>query len=321
MNDWYIDRSKNFINSSFDPVVKFLSTYKGDLDSNTLIAALIKNDVFDEDAGNLYAALTRFRDHGLINNNNELGESALDYCERRLTQPELIIDLLIKRSATKKNSPNIKPLVVLCVVFDVMFDLSIDPNDIYLTYEECYKYLYNINDLQELTIAYIDSIITNRPCDNIHLTRNETINISIWANALRHTPLLLSTSNKSILKPNYYAKDLIKFIAANGYRISETPTHSNDSLYKYYCNRECGINEIIPNTLIPNIVLPNRETAKMVFNYLFGIQIDPEFDYKQVFTKECFGIYYPFIFVPGIAIRNIWIDNKSVGNMIYESFE
>ena len=318
MNDWYIDRSKNFFNNTFDPVINFLLGYNGDRDSSVIIDKLISSDVFDEDAGNLHAALTRFRDHGIIDNSNMLGDPAMDYAQHRITNYELAIDLFIKRPATKKNSPNLKPFGLICKVFDLMYELVADEDDVYLTYEECYKYLYKCNSLNDINIGYVDSIIDNRPCRNITLTRNEIINISIWANALRNTPLLVITSENSKIVPNYYAKPFIGFIARNGFKLSETPTNSNDMLYKYYCDREKGINEIIPNIFNDNVVLVNQIEASKVFNYIFGIMHVPDLDTRYYFKDDCFGAFNPFLFVPGLAIRSVWMKNKAIGKSLFE---
>lgn len=319
MNDWYIDRSKNFNNNSLDPVINYLANYNGDYDSNSIISSLIENDVFDSDAGNLNAALTRFRDHGIINNSNRLGESSLDYHNRIITKDEFIIDLLLKRPATKKNSPNIKPLIVLCSVFDKMYEIVADEGDVFLSYEECYKYLYPINSLSEITIDYVDMVLSNRPCTNVNMTRNEIINISIWANALRNTPLVLNIDDKNIIKPNAFCKSFIRFLSTNGYLISETPTDSNDNLYNYYCRRETGISEIIPNTLKPNVVARDQKESKMIFDYLFGIKIDPEFNKDTFFESNCFGIYNSFLLLPGLALRCVWNQNKALGNSLFNA--
>lgn len=315
MNDWYIDRSKNILNISFEPVIRYLYGYNGGRDSGSIISALIRDDVFDKDAGNLNAALTRFRDHGIINNDNYLGEPAIDYVENRITKDELLLDLLIKRPAKKKASSNLKPLVLLCRIFDIMFDISADAENVYVTYDECLNYLYPINNTFDVSVELVDDIISNRGLATLKpMSSNEIINISIWANALRHTPLFIPTDDKSVLRPNIYAKSLIKYISIYGNRISETPTQSNAKLYGYYCNRNTGITEIIPDPFKGNIVFGSDEDKKIVFDYLFGIRKKPDYNYNVFFEKECFGIYNSFMFVPGLAIRKVWIDNKSLGN-------
>jgi len=319
MNDWYIDRSKNFINNTLDRVIDFLATYSGQRDSSSLITQLEQAAIFDKDAGNSYAALTRFRDHGLIDNNNELGDSAMDYYKGFLSRDELILDLFIKRSACKKDSPNLKPLVLLCRAFDLMLDLVADMGDVYLTYEECFKYLYCCNDLTDLSVDLIDAIIDGRSTGKNHVTmkQNEITNLSIWFNALKNTPLFVSEEEKTMIRPNLFAKDLIKFISINGSKLTVTPTASNTTLYKYYCNRSFGFNEIIPYVFNQNIILKNRRDAVIVFNYMFGIKKEPEYDYGFYFSRPCFGVYSAFLYVPGLVIRKIYLKNMIVGDDLY----
>ena len=111
------------------------------------------------------------------------------------------------------------------------------------------------------------------------------------------------------------------YIAINGRRISETPTQSNTSLYNYYCNRATGVSEIVPDIFIPNVIAANDFEAMAISNYIMGIKIEPEFDFSKYVTRECFGIFNPFIFVPGLAVRSVWIKNKALGDAIYSIME
>ena len=315
MNDWYIDRSKNFINPSLMPVLTFLSHYNGELDSASLISAFVDNAIFDEEAGNLNAALTRFRDHGFLSNNNKLGEPAIDFLDGKLSRDEVILDLLFKRPAQKKQSPNLKPLVLLCVLFDLMYEIAADANDVYLTYEECYKYLYCCDSLEDITLEYVDMIMNNRLTYSsaCKLKQNEVTNLSIWYNALKSTPIFLPSDSRTVIRPNLNALPFIKYISINGRNISETPTHSNTALYDYYCSRNTGLSEIIPSVFKPNVIVSNDDEALIVYNYIMGIKIEPDFDFSRFFYQDCFGVFFPFMFVPGLVLRKIWDNNKALG--------
>lgn len=319
MNDWYIDRSKNYVNSSLDPVLSFLNKYDGELKSNVLIQAFIENNIFDGEAGNLNAALTRFRDHGFITNDNKIGDSSIDYIEGRIAKDDLIIDLLLKRPALKKNSPNLKPFVLLCIVFDYMYELSADIEEVYLTFEECYHFLYEIDSYEEVTLEYVDDILSNRMIGNNlpTLKSNEITNLSIWTNALRSTPVFVFSNNRTIIQPNYYSKSFINYVAMNARMISETPTDSNTNLYNYYCNRNMGLNEIIEDVFIPNVVVNNIFEAKCLYNYIMGIKIEPDFQYLNYVKKESFGIYNAFMYMPKLFIRKVWMNNKKLGESLY----
>ena len=326
MNDWYIDRSKNFVNPSLEPVLHYINALTQVEKSIDLINGLISNRIFSEADGNPYAALTRFRDHGLINTDNSIGEPAREYVCGLLTLDELIIDLFIKRPCKKKNSPNMKPFVCLCKVFDIMFDLAPTQDDVFLSFEECFKFLYNCNTLDEISLESVDYILNNRDHDfeivannKSLMRRNDIINISIWFNALDNTPLFIGNEGeRMILRPNYYYRDFFSYISMNGIFISETPTSRNIDLYNYYCDSSKGITEIMPVFFKDNIVLRDGSEVKILFEYLFGIKKTMEFDYSYYLTEECFGVYHPFIAIPRLVIRAINEKNKVIGKCFYD---
>ena len=138
--------------------------------------------------GNPNAALTRFRDHGLLSLDNKIGESAVDYVQGRLGKAELVIDLFIKRPCKKQDAPNVKPFVVLCKLFDNMMEMSIDLDDIFITYHECYEYLYPCNSYEDVSLELVEKILAERqyelgvryPRPRVKLPDNEDTNLSIW---------------------------------------------------------------------------------------------------------------------------------------------
>lgn len=326
MNDWYIDRSKNFLNESLNPVLEFVEKYDGARDSSSVIAKLINAGVFDKSAGNPNAALTRFRDHGLITNANVIGDSAKDYLEGMIGIDELIIDLFFKRPAAKKQSPDLKPLVLLCHVFWMMFDIASSNDDIFLTASECFNYLYPINSVDDISYELIDTIMTNREylvqggtINSIkEMKQNEMTNIRIWFNALKNTPFFIDTEDRNIVKPNVYQRDFFEFIYFNSFKMMNTPTDSNTALYDYYCKRETGINEIIPMPFKPNSMFRDTSEVEIIYKYLFGIKKAIDFDFKYYFDSDCFGVYHPFISVPSLVYRKIYLENKPLGRMFYE---
>ena len=142
MNDWYIDRSKNFVNDTLDSMLQFLSTQNPNgVESKDIVDSIQQTNALGNADANPNAALTRLRDHGLLKKNNVLGDSAKDYINHVIDKQELIIDLFLKRPAKKSNSPNVKPFVLLCVLFDAMLEMKLDPDDIFITFEECKEYL------------------------------------------------------------------------------------------------------------------------------------------------------------------------------------
>lgn len=323
MNDWYIDRSKNFINDSLDSVLKFLLTYQGDRDTKSIISALRENKIFSDKDLNPNAALTRFRDHGLIDNDNYVGKSAEDYVKGIISLDELIIDLFFKRPCKKKNSTNLKPMVILCNVFNKMFEIAGSIDEVFLTGDECYKYLYECNFECDITYELVDKIMDDRTLDGIefakekiNMKKNEMTNISIWFNALKNTSLFLGGDDRMVIRPNKYQKLFYEFISMNAYKMRETPTNSNKELYDYYCDRSSGLNEIIPYTFKSNICFRDSEEIPIIIKYLFGIKKANDFDFNYYFDYECFGIYAPFITMPGIVLRKIEMNNKAIYNEI-----
>ena len=329
MNNWYIDRSKNFVYDTLLDCLKIFyssSRNRESMNVNELINLIRQHPELNIAEANINAALTRFRDHGLLRNNNILGDSAIDYVEGRLSESELIVDLFLKRPASKYNSVDIKPFVLLCKVFDIMIDMLQDVDDIFITSYECKEYLCNINDINEVTYEYVEKIINNRnytldsnmPVPRVAFDTNEDTNFSIWFNALNSTPIFIKEDSRRILRPNIKQKEFFKYISVNSDEFAVTPTDSKISLYNYYCDRNTGINEILPNIVKNNLIQIEKDDIKAIFDYLFGYKRNFKVDYEKYFNKECFGIFFPFITLPGLAIRKIYIENKKMGQYLYE---
>lgn len=329
MNDWYIDRSKNMVSETLESSLNVLyDCAQEQCSANQLIDKFVERGVLSQESKNKNAALTRFRDHGFLSQNNIVSESVIDFIEGRLNLSELIIDLIIKRPAKKEHSPNVKPFCIISKVFDIMFEVIQDFDDIFLTQSECAEYLYSIDDYEEITYELVDKIVSNRefeigkkyPKNRINLDRNEEINISIWFNALKTTPVFMpSNDDSNILKPNIKQREFFKFISVNSDEMIETPTTNNQVLYDYYGKRETGIIEILPKVILKTI---NEELdldiAKKLFEYLFGYKKYSNFRYDKYFKYECFGIFFPFITLPKLVIRHIYLVNKKVGDIMYE---
>lgn len=330
MNDWYIDRSKNFLNDTFDSMIScFASLGLEDVETTALVANITQRGALGNASGNPNAALTRFRDHGLLGKNNSIGESAYDYYNGYLSKGELIIDLFIKRPAKKQKSPNIKPLVLLCKVFDIMMEISNDPDDIFITFAECYEYLYPCDSYSDVTFELVERIITERqfamnskhPIDRVTLQDNEATNLSIWFNALKETPVFMpQTEERQILTPNLRQREFFKFVSINADEFSETPTSSNGELYSYYCRRGTGFLEILPKVVKSSATLGDMSDMRILFEYLFGYKKDANFNYGHYLKYECFGIFFPFIAIPRIAIRKIWLANPAIGEAMNALF-
>lgn len=325
MNTWYIDRSKNFVNDDLDA---FLSTIKeveensGDLSTTALIAAL-GNKV---DLGNNpNAAFTRYRDHGLIKLHNSIGDSAKLYIDDYFSIGELVTDIFVKRSALKDQLTNVRPFVLLCKLFNNMISLGIQEESIYLTCAECYEYLYKLDDYLELTVDYTKRIIDERVFDengvqlshDVDLRDNDYTNFSIWTNALCNSPFFIRADTSYVLVPNLKQKAFFEFVAEEGEKLKTIGISSNADLYEYYCSREYGFIELIPSVIKSEASLDDEEDTQLLFEYLFGYDSNPDFNYNDYVDEECFGVYFPFISTPNIPILSIKETNPIIADKLH----
>lgn len=328
MNDWYIDRSKNFINDSLKQMLQFFLVHcQSAISSTELVRLMGESGVLGRAEGNPNAALTRYRDHGFLRKNNIIGDSARDYLNGQIGAAELVIDMFSKRPAKKTNSPNVKPFFVLCMIFDIMQQNIMDTDDIFITYEEVKEYLFPIDSYSDITYDLVDRIVSEReyeynskmPKTRVHLDNNEDTNLSIWFNALQHTPLFMpSDGSRNVLRPNLKQKEFFRFVAVNAEEVSQTHTENNEELYNYYCDGNTGIAEIIPNVVKSSGVITNDTDAQILYEYLFGYKKVQGFNYSRFLRYECFGLFFPFITIPKIVLRNIIRNNEQIGSKLYE---
>lgn len=328
MNDWYIDRSKNFINDTLRLTLDFFNRHNRKAISSTeLVRLMEKEGVLGGAGGNPNAALTRYRDHGLLRKDNVIGDSAIDFVNDLIGPAELVIDMFSKRPALKVNSPNVKPLFILCIVFDIMQQTIADADDIFITFEEVKEYLFPINAYSDITYELVDRIVSEREYDfsskmpkaRVSFAPNEDTNLSIWFNALQITPLFMPAEGaRNVLRPNLKQREFFRFMAVNAEEVSATPTANNEELYSYYCNGGTGISEILPNVIKSSCVNIDDHEAQVLYEYLFGYKKLPNFNYWKFIKYDCFGLFFPFITIPKIVLRNILRENKKVGEALYK---
>lgn len=326
MNDWYIDRSKSFVETDLQKTMQII--YDVEAEGKNADAAIITSRLKSAGArgvskSNAYAALTRFRDHGLIRLDNTVGDATKLYINGKLDFGELLLDLFMKRPAKKENSPNVKPFVLICKLFSHMMEMNLDPDDIFITKAECDEYLLPICDYKDLTFELVEQIIAERKYsmnDHVLIARrdlddNVAVKYGIWFNGLKNTPLFLPSELRDVLLPNQKQFEFFKYVSENAEELEVTPTASNSELYAYYCNDRFGFSEILPSLIRNNVTLEEDE-AKAVFEYLFGYNELAGFDYEYYFKHSCFGAYFAFISVPKIAIKKIAEDNPVVAEQL-----
>ncbi len=329
---WYIDRSRNYYYKELDAGLESIvhaSKKNSDIliTPDMLIDELVRCGAISAEAKNKFAHLTRFRDHGFINMYNQPGDSVVDYVENRLDLDSMIIDHFIKRPVYKDQNSKVKPLILLCKFYSVLFKITSDENEYYISMIECKNNLYECQHYDDVNAMMVKKIITERHSNgisNVNMEPNETTNFSIWFNALKKTSLFNSRTNREILKPNIYARSFFDFIANNcsGFEITPVCDDKGDSSlqYEYYCNRRKGINEIIPKYIKPNVRFDNNYDAKKLLLYLFGLKYDTEFRYEKYLKNpdEAFGVYNPFLCIPYLALRNVWMQNSFLADSLYE---
>lgn len=330
MNNWEIRRSKSFLEKDITIATKVIKELNHnnqiDVETQTIGDKLVEYDVFASAKKNKNEIVSRFRDHGLLTEDNKLGYSAMQFSNGKYDFGELVLDLFIKRPAKKTASPNIKPLVLICKVFDIMMSISNDPDDIFLTYSECKEYLLPIDSYDDITFEYVEKIIQERQYDTdnklvsrVSLEDNEDTNFSIWFNALRQTPVFMPTDRKKtqFIAPNQKQKEFFKYVSENATELSQTPTDEAKKTYEYYCNEKTGLREIL-SPVIKADVKCEDEVVKVLFEYLFGYDEKVGFNYLEYLKKECFGTYFAFISIPDIAIAKIEEDNPQIAEQLYK---
>lgn len=333
MNNWYIDRSKNFIHDGLRDILSIINESElagEDMSTKELAKKFTKHKALGNAIGNPNAAFTRFRDHGLIRMNNSLGDTAKMYLNEKFTFGELVIDLFVKRFASKDEFPSLHPVVMLCKLFSCMMNMGIDIDDVFITYFECHEYLLPINSYDDVNYELVEKIISEREYSDadsgsvlqhrIELSDNEETNYSIWFNALKQTPLFVSleeNDNRYTLRPNQKQKEFFNYISENADEFKNGDIKNNATLYKYYCNREYGLSEIIAPIIKPDVTI-EKDDVKVLFDYLFGYDQKVDFDYSTYVKHECFGTYFAFISIPNIAIAKIEEENPQIADQLYK---
>ena len=333
MNNWYIDRSKNFICDGLRDILSIINESElsgAEMSTKELAKKFAEHKALGNAIGNPNAAFTRFRDHGLIRMNNSIGDTAKMYLNEKFTFGELIIDLFVKRFASKDEFPSLHPVVMLCKLFSCMMNMGVDIDDVFITYFECHEYLLPINSYEDVNYELVEKIISEREYrdtdsgsvlqNRIELSDNEETNYSIWFNALKQTPLFISleeNDNRYTLRPNQKQKEFFNYLSENADEFKDGDIKNNATLYKYYCNREYGLSEIIAPVIKSDVTI-EKDDVKVLFDYLFGYDQKVDFDYSTYVKHECFGTYFAFISIPDIAIAKIEEENPQIADQLYK---
>ena len=260
-NDWYIDRASNIYTEGFEEILNFfVQNCKEEIEGKKIVEKLMDFPNIKISKGNPSATLTHYRDIGIINKDNKISTAAIEYVDNKLDLSSFLIDILFKRFNRKKPKNMIKPFVLICKFFDILFQMGIDKDEIFLDSRECVKYLYPIDDYDDLNHEFAEKIISereylkNKKIKVYEFKDNESTNINIWFNALKETPLFLPIKkNKEKLIPNIEQRAFFVFIANNGVTVIKRELKENKDIYNYYCDSNTGITEILPRVILKEI--------------------------------------------------------------------
>ena len=326
MGNWYIDRAKYFCHDNLNEEIDFfLKNCKNEIDSNKLIKLLENSNLEGLKGSNPQAQLTHYRDTGIINKLNKIGNSILEYSERILDFPSLVLDLLIRRPTNKEEFKTkfIRPFVVVCKFFNILINMGIDKDDIFLTIDESMDYLSKINNYDELDYDLVEKILENRTLDNSKIKKdtNYVLSYRIIFDTLGRIPVFLPFE-KEKLYPNLEQQAFFSFIASN-YIVLDTTVvfdiDTNEKLYDYYIKKGEGISKMLPKVINHNLDIQyTDDIIEDIFSYLFGYSMPRNFSYQKYFKFPCFGIYFPFITMPRIPIREIYYVNEELGKKLLD---
>lgn len=324
MNDWYIDRAKNFIdeNSLRDFIQVHIKCENNLIDyknTNIFIKELMKSNIIPKKFGNPNARITNYRDHGILTMDNDLNDNCYLFIQNKLTYGEFIIDLMLKRGAKKNKIAYVNPTILISMFFHIMIKNRYEESQIYLTKEECCKYLCPCEHYFQINIKLINNIISSRNLlkANQILTNNEKINLNIWFTALSSTPFF-KYEDKIHLKPNLKYLEFFDFLYENCFEFENAPLDKR-SRYDFFCDNNKGIASVIPDNIIQKCCL--NDTVYLL-KYLFGIKnIELEFQKKYV-DDQMYGIYRPFISIPRLVINKLLKAGKLDENLYsYNDFQ
>lgn len=314
MGDWYIDRSRNL--SSDTKWIKSLifSINRIDPNNNGVNSKELINLLPDilKTGRNPYAVLTFLRDIGFINLNNQLGENSKLLIDNKLTYWELIFELLFKRFYSKEISYGVKPLIVIIVTLFKLYENSNQENA-YITWSECSKYLFNIDEYKQINKDLIIKLLKNR---EENLKSNNFSVLDIWFNSLKNIVIFINNETKDKLTMNVDYLPFFKRIVDNLQldHAIEIKIEDRKDLYNYYGSSNNGIINFVPN--IDNAFLnSNFNNIQDLYNYIFGISASSSI---QDTNNSFFGVYKDFLWCSRIALRKVLISNVEVGKKLID---
>ena len=158
---WYLDNrfyiTKNFVDEFIGVVSKIKKSGK-EVDGSAI------KSFFPLD-GNASSRITFARNVGIIGPNGQLSDSALLYRLGLFDYSEFVLEIIAKRNTTRDEAINLKPVVLLSIVFSKMAKLNIDESERFITCAECYEYLSPLESYDELTDNLVTRLVGERIYD------------------------------------------------------------------------------------------------------------------------------------------------------------
>ena len=321
---WYLDNrfyiTKNFVDEFIGVVSKIKKSGK-EVDGSAI------KSFFPLD-GNASSRITFARNVGIIGPNGQLSDSALLYRLGLFDYSEFVLEIIAKRNTTRDEAINLKPVVLLSIVFSKMAKLNIDESERFITCAECYEYLSPLESYDELTDNLVTRLVGERIYDvdsTVPKTRvkieSGAVYLSSLFNCLNDTPIFQFGEKKSILR--YIPKHInfINYIAENGKGMSAAPIiggspRQNADFYNYLCDIRKGLFEIFPKVEVYKAT--PTALIKTLYNHCFGISEAPKNSLKEYVSDIPFGCFAPFITLDRLVAAYFYLHNERLGELMFD---
>lgn len=321
---WYLDNrfyiTKNFVDEFIGVVSKIKKSGK-EVDGSSIKA------FFPLD-GNASSRITFARNVGIIGTDGQLSDSAMLYKLGLFDYSEFILEIIAKRNTTRDEAINLKPVVLLSIVFSKMAKLNIKEAERFITCAECYEYLSPLERYDELTDNLVTRMVGERIYDVGSSIPKQRVKIESGAvylsslfNCLNDTPIFQFGEKKSILRYNPRHINFINYIADNGAGMSSAPLmggsqRQNADYYNYLCDIRKGLFEIFPKVEVYKAIPPTL--IKTLYDHCFGLNEAPKNSLIEYVSEFPFGCFAPFITLDRLVAAYFYLHNEQLGELMFD---
>ena len=321
---WYLDNrfyiTKNFVDEFIEVVSKIKKVGK-EVDGSTI------KTFFPLD-GNASSRITFARNVGIIGVDGQLSDSAMLYKLGLFDYSEFVLEIIAKRNTTRDEAINLKPVVLLSIVFSKMAKLNIKEFERFITCAECYEYLSPLENYDELTDNLVSRMVGERIYDagsTIPKARarieSGAVYLSSLFNCLNDTPIFQFGEKKSILRYNPKHINFINYIAENGKGMSSAPLmggsqRQNADFYDYLCDIRKGLFEIFPKIEVYKAI--PHTLIKKLYDHCFGLSKAPDNAFQGYVSDIPFGCFAPFITLDRLVAAYFYLHNEQLGELMFD---